>query len=56
MKALTSIGRKILNKICLNCKHMGYKIDVEKQEQIGFCLKRKVIIDEFGTCKEFEFE
>lgn len=48
--------KKMLNKICLNCKYMGYKINVEKQEQIEFCLKRKVMIDEFSTCKEFEFE
>ena len=56
MKALTPNGRKMLNKICLNCKHMRYKIDVENQEQIGICLKRKAMIIEYDTCKEFEFE
>jgi len=56
MKALTPNGRKMLNKICLNCEYMGYKIDVENQKQIPFCLKRKETINEYGTCKEFEFE
>ena len=56
MKALTQNGRKMLNKICLNCKHMRYKIDVENQEQIAICLKINEMINEYGTCKEFEFE
>ena len=56
MKALTPTGRKMLNKICLNCKHLIYKIDDDNCEQIGFCFKKKEIINEYGTCKEFEFE
>ena len=56
MKALTPNGRKMLNKICLNCLYMGYKIDDDNCEQIGFCFKKKEIINEYGTCKEFEFE
>ena len=35
---------------------MRYKIDVENQEQIGICLKRKAMIIEYSTCKEFEFK
>ena len=46
----------MLNKICLNCKHIGYKIDMENQKLIEFCLKREAMINEYGTCKEFKFE
>lgn len=56
MKAYTTPnGRKLLNKICGNCKHFGYKIDIVTEEQSEFCLKRKEIIKEYDACKEFEF-
>lgn len=41
MKTLTSTGQKMLNKICFNCLYMGYKIDDDNCEQIGFCFKKK---------------
>ena len=31
-------------------------VDDDNCEQIGFCFKKKEIINEYGTCKEFEFE
>ena len=46
---------KLLNKFCPNCKHFGYKIDMENKEQLEFCLKRKESIKEYDACKEFEF-
>lgn len=52
MKALTLNGRKMLNKICFNCKHFGYKC----KEITGFCFKTKKDTDKYNTCKEFEFE
>lgn len=56
MKAYTSNGRKMLKIICLNCKHFMYKIDMDMEEQIGFCFKTKEATNEYGACREFEFE
>lgn len=56
MKALTSTGQKMLNKICLNCKHLRCKIDMDNEEVIDFCSKKHEITTEYGACEEFEFE
>ncbi len=56
MKAHTSKGKIMLNKICFNCRYMMYKIDMDNGEQIGFCSKTKETINEYGSCKYFEFE
>ena len=56
MKAYTTPnGMNLLNKICGNCKHFGYKMNIVTEEQSEFCLKRKEIIKEYDACKEFEF-
>ena len=56
MKVHTSTGRKMLNKMCLNCKHLRCKIDMDNEEVIDFCSKKHEITTEYCTCKEFEFE
>ena len=56
MKVHTPNGRKMLNKICLHCKHLMCKIDVDNGEVISFCSKTQEATNEFGTCDEFEFE
>lgn len=61
MKALTLNGRKMLNKICFNCKQFRYKVAMYNgkligKEITGFCFKTKKDTDKYNTCKEFEFE
>ncbi len=56
MKAHTKTGQKMLNKICLNCKHLMYQIDTDMKENVAVCYKTKKDINEYGTCEEFEFD
>ena len=56
MKAHTDRGRKMLNTICINCKHLMYQINPDMEEMVAVCFKTKEEINEYGTCDEFELE
>ena len=53
MIAHTSNGRKMLNKVCVNCKHLKYcfhEIGVDE-----YCGKHNDFTNPFAICKEFEY-
>ena len=52
-KAHTETGRKIIRKICVNCKHMRYYCDGYCQEEI--CGKKDEFTNPYATCEEFEY-